>query len=104
LWHLGVLTVLDVNLFGAYCQSVARWRLAEEALARMVDCDPVMNGLLVKASTGDARLNPLVRAARDAANDIVMFAGQFGIGAAARARISAGIGHEPPSKFGDLLA
>ncbi len=104
MWHLGVLTVLDVNLFGAYCQSVARWRLAEEALARMVDCDPVMNGLLVKASTGDARLNPLVRAARDAANDIVMFAGQFGIGAAARARISAGIGHEPPSKFGDLLA
>jgi phage terminase small subunit len=29
LWHLGLLTVLDTNLFAAYCQSYAKWRLAE---------------------------------------------------------------------------
>ncbi len=104
LWHLGVLTVLDVNLFGAYCQSYARWRLAEEALQRMVDRDPVMNGFIIRRKDGEAAKNPLVKAARDAARDMIMFAGQFGIGAAARARISAGIAHEPPSKFGDLLA
>ena len=104
LWHMGVLTVLDLTLFAAYCQSYARWRLAEEALAGMATRDPVTHGLLVRTIEGNARRNPLVKVAADAARDMVTYAGQFGMGAAARARISAGIRFEPPSKFGDLLA
>jgi P27 family predicted phage terminase small subunit len=104
LWHMGVLTVLDLTVFAAYCQAYARWRLAEEALARMTARDSVTHGLLVKTIEGNVRRNPLTKVAADAARDMVTYAGQFGMGAAARARISAGIRFEPPSKFGDLLA
>lgn len=104
LWHLGVLTTIDTTMFAAYCETYAHWRTAEEKLAGMAARDPVTDGLLIRTIAGDARQNPLVRIARNAAADLLMFAGQFGMTPAARARIAAGIGPEPPSKFGDLLA
>jgi P27 family predicted phage terminase small subunit len=111
-WHrvapelhlLGLLTVLDIMPLAAYCQSCARSRTAEELIAKMAAKDEATNGLLVKGPYGDARQNPLVKIARNAASDMVGYANQFGMGPAARARISVGVGHEPPSKFGDLLA
>jgi hypothetical protein len=45
-----------------------------------------------------------IKISRDAAYQMLRAAGLFGMTPSARARISAGIGHEPPSKFGDLLA
>jgi len=104
LYHMRLLTVLDLTLFAVYCQNYARWRLAEETLATMAARDPRTHGLLIRTTDGNARRNPLVKIAADAAADMVTYASQFGMGAAARARISAGIGFEPPSKFGDLLA
>jgi phage terminase small subunit len=62
--------------------------------------------LLVKTAVGDARRNPLVTIAADAANDILTFAGQYGLTPFARSRLAAGVGVQPPGggKFGDLLA
>jgi P27 family predicted phage terminase small subunit len=101
---LRLLSALDVMPFAAYCQAYAHWRLAEEALAAMAARDPQTSGLLIKTSSGDAAQNPLVGIARRAAGDMVRYAGEFGLAPAARARISAGIGYEPPpSKFDGLL-
>jgi P27 family predicted phage terminase small subunit len=72
----------------------------------MAERDPLTSGLLVKRTDGNAARNPLVRIAADAADDMVSFASHFGMTPAARARISAGVGFEPPgrSKFDGLIA
>lgn len=106
LHRLGLLTVLDLMPLCAYCVAYSRWRTAEEALARMADADPVTHALLVKGADGNARRNPLVKIAADAADDMVTYAGNFGMTPVARSRIAAGIGGQPaaPSKFDGLLA
>ena len=106
LHRLGLLTVLDVGPLAVYCDAYSRWRSASEVFAGMAERDPVTNGLLVKSQGGDAIQNPLVGIARRAANDMVRYAGEFGMSPAARARISAGVGYEPPGggKFDGLLA
>jgi P27 family predicted phage terminase small subunit len=102
----GLLTDLDVMPLAAYCTSYQRWRDAEELLAELAKVDDRARGLLIKGSKGQARSNPLVQIAREAANDMVRFAGEFGFSPAARARISAGPFTQPPSsgKFAGLLA
>ena len=107
LYRLKLLTVVDVMPLAAYCVAYARWRQAEEALAKMGEKDQVTGALLITSSLGDARVNPLVRVAASAADAMVSFAGHFGMSPAARARISAGVGYEPPpggGKFDGLLA
>ena len=50
----------------------------------------------MKRADGNDGPNPLVGIARRAADDMVSLAGHFGMSPAARARISAGVGYEPP--------
>jgi P27 family predicted phage terminase small subunit len=102
--HLfGLLSQADVMPLAGYCTSFARWKTALESLNRMAAADPVMHGLLVKGSEGQARSNPLVRIASEAAADMLRFASEFGFTPAARSRIAAGVGPTTDSKFGDLL-
>jgi P27 family predicted phage terminase small subunit len=103
---MGLLSQLDVAALAAYCVAYTRWRQAEEALAKMAEKDPVTGGMLIKGALGDARVNPLARVAANAARDMVAFASQFGMTAAARARIAAGPFGQPPGpgKFDGLLA
>jgi P27 family predicted phage terminase small subunit len=104
---MGLLSALDVMPLAAYCQAYAHWRTAEEVLAAMAAKDPVSAGLLIRSQGGDAIQNPLVGVARRAAADMVRYAGEFGMSPAARARISAGVGFEPPAgsgKFDGLIA
>jgi P27 family predicted phage terminase small subunit len=107
LHQLGLLTVLDIMPFAAYCQSYAMWRVAMETLNKMAEKDAVTSGLLVKSSQGgDPMPNPIAATARQAANDMIRHAGHFGLSPAARARI-ASAGFEPPSgpsKFDGLIA
>jgi P27 family predicted phage terminase small subunit len=104
LHRLGLLTVLDVPALAIYCQAYGRWRTAEELIAGIANRGDATRGLLIKGPYGDARENPLLRISRHAADQMLTVAGHFGMTPSARARISAGVGHEPPSKFGDLLA
>jgi P27 family predicted phage terminase small subunit len=109
LHRLGLLTLVDIMPLAAYCASYSRWRLAEEAIARMAARDELTRALLIKDRDGHARTNPLVRVARDAADAMLRFAAEFGMTAGARSRIAAGIGGQltpggPGSKFHGLLS
>jgi P27 family predicted phage terminase small subunit len=99
----GLLTDLDVMPLAAYCTSYERWREAEELLAELAKVDDRARGLLIKGSKGQARANPLVQIAAQAANDMVKFAGEFGFSPAARSRIA--LGPQPGlGKFAGLIA
>src|SRR5262245_9507174 len=106
LWRLRLLTVADLMVFSGYCQAFARWKSAELALAKIAERDPVTDGLLVKGASGDPTINPLLRVSSQAAQNMVHFAGHFGLSPAARARIAAGPYGDGggPSKFDGLLA
>ena len=105
LYHLDLLTAVDINPLAAYCMAYARWRTAEEAVARIAANDPLMSGLVVRAKNGTPMQNPLVLTANKAAHDMVRYAGEFGLTPAARSRIAAGIHTESKaSKFDGLLA
>ena len=79
--------------------------MAAESLAKMQANDPVMNAMIIKTKYGDAVMNPLVSLARKHAADMVRYANEFGLSAAARSRLSAA-GYAPASsgKFSGLLS
>jgi P27 family predicted phage terminase small subunit len=105
LHQLGLLSVVDVPALAAYCFAFGQFRSAAEALARMADRDEHMNGLLIKTTDGNARRNPLIKIASDAAEDMLRFAGEFGLTPVARTRLgAAGYAPSTPSKFAGLLS
>jgi phage terminase small subunit len=70
----------------------------------MSERDPATGGLLIKSQVGDARVNPLVRVAHEAADSMLKFASELGCTAIARARLaSAGYTPDGPGKFSGLL-
>jgi P27 family predicted phage terminase small subunit len=96
LHRIGLLTKVDLNCLAVYCASFARWKLAEELLAK----EP----LTAEGYEGNPMIqHPLVRIASQAARDVLRAGAEFGLSPASRARISAGF-PPGPSKFGDLLA
>jgi P27 family predicted phage terminase small subunit len=91
LHRLKLLTIVDVNVLAAYCQSYSAWRTAVEALAKMAERDPVTSGLLIRSTDGNPRRNPLAIAANRAAKDMLSYASEFGLTPAARAHLSSGL-------------
>ncbi len=99
LCRLGLLTVLDHAIFGAYCQSLGHWMTAERLLQT--------EGLIARGSTGNIVMHPLVKIATQAARDLCKYAAEFGMTPCARARMRAGWqpdGGGGPGKFDGLLA
>jgi P27 family predicted phage terminase small subunit len=105
LYRLKLLTSVDTHTLAAYCEAYMIWRTAVETHAAMADRDAVTHGLMVKNANGSAMQNPIVLTIRQAGNDMVRFAGEFGLSPAARSRIS-GLDDPsgPSSKFGRFLA
>jgi P27 family predicted phage terminase small subunit len=102
LWTCGLLTEADHAVLGAYCCAYAHWRTAEEKLAAVAARDKISAGLLVRTAEG-ACVNPLVRVARAAADQMINFASHLGATPVARARISVGPGDSGDGKFEGLL-
>jgi P27 family predicted phage terminase small subunit len=104
----GLLSEVDVMTLAAYCVAYQHWREAEELLQQLAAVDDKAHGLLVKGSKGQARGNPLVQIAREAASDMIRAAAEFGFSPAARSRIAVGIGgpfaQPPAGKFQGLIA
>ena len=69
----------------------------------MAASDQVTKALLVKGSAGNPMSNPLVKIARNATNDMVRFAAEFGLTPVARSRLSVAGRLSGPSKFDGLL-
>jgi phage terminase small subunit len=85
---LGLLTTLDLQTFAAYCWAFGHWRETEEALAALAPDDD------------GARV--LTRISRRASEDMVRFAGGFGMTPAARSKVAAG-DRTTKSKFDGLI-
>jgi P27 family predicted phage terminase small subunit len=103
---LGLLTELDRAAFAAYCQSYARWVQAEHLLAMLMEQDPSgRSALLMKSRAGNICPNPLVWIGRNAANDMIRYAAEFGLSPSARARVQGAYGLPVGgrSKFDGLL-
>jgi P27 family predicted phage terminase small subunit len=105
LFHLQLLTTIDVACLAVYCDAYSRWRLATEAIAAMAARDERTHGLLIKSRAGEATANPLIWIANSAVKTMLRAADEFGMTPAARSRINGGFSPPPgPSKFWDLLA
>jgi P27 family predicted phage terminase small subunit len=100
---LGLLTVVDVKPLAAYCAAYAMWAKAERLLAIMEENDPATCGFVTRGFNNTLIVNPVIRVARTAANDMVKFAGEFGFTPVARTRIAAGIASDGRSKFDGML-
>jgi P27 family predicted phage terminase small subunit len=82
-----LVTVVDINVLAAYCQSYGIWREASELMIEARG--DYKRGYVLRTERGDTK-NPLRAVAREAAADMVRYAAEFGLSPAARARIAAG--------------
>jgi len=101
LFHLKLLTNLDLGILAAYCESWSTWKHAVEMINRMAITDPNSKGLLWNRN-GLPEPNPVVLQAQRAADAMVRYAVEFGMSPSARARLT-GDFDPPPSKFDGLI-
>jgi len=105
LYRLGLLTIVDLHSFAAYCEAYKTWRTAVESVNDMAQRDSVTKGLMIKGKNGNPIQNPLVMTAKQAANDMVRYASEFGLTPVARRRLASDSFEErAPSKFSGLIA
>jgi P27 family predicted phage terminase small subunit len=102
LYALQILSNIDTAALGAYCQSFAMWKQANEALNQMAQHDQLTRGLMIKTSNGNAIQNPMVGTINKAAADMVRYAAEFGMTPSARARLTGGM-QQKRSKFDGLI-
>lgn len=84
-----VLSTLDLDILAVYAATYGRWVRAIQLL----------NGL----EPADARFRLVSRIVRQAGQDLLRYAQEFGATPASRARVSSAPGGTP-SKFGDLIS
>lgn len=81
---MGTVKTADATGLAAYCEAVARLRAALDAVAE--------HGMIVTDARGASRRNPAVTMARDASNEIRLWAREFGLTPSARQMQRAGVG------------
>jgi len=103
LYHIKVLTVVDIKPLAAYCQAYKTWCEAVELMNELGGT--FMKGYVLESKSGTVVKNPLHGVARDAAREMVRYAIEFGFTPAARTRIAAGPSGEArqPDKFDGLI-
>lgn len=92
---LGLLTRVDRAALAAYCQCYARWREAEELVAR--------EGLTETTDKGNVIQHPAVGIANKAMAEMRAFLTEFGMTPAARTRINAKPLEDKGAKTKDFL-
>lgn len=96
LYGMGVLTVIDVSTFAAYCLAYGRWRKAEADLDACIKAalanpkDKTSGGALAETSNGNLVQNPLVGIANVARRDMIRLAAEFGLSPSSRTLLEAG--------------
>lgn len=107
LLRVGLLTQCDVAVFAAYCQSWGRWIDCECMIRDMAKDSASKAMTTVSATNANAQtINPLVRIAEKAAEQMASYAAQLGLTPIGRRRIAAAgtAGARPSNKFSGLLA
>ena len=87
LTRLGILSEIDGGALAVVCMAMARWRDAEESLAKYRAKDPQQFGLMTATTNGNKVQSPLVGTANKAMNDYLKAAAEFGMTPSARSRI-----------------
>jgi P27 family predicted phage terminase small subunit len=85
--RMGLLSHLDLDAFEAYCVVWARWRQAEEAIAK--------HGPVTRTPKGYVVQSPLIGIANKALQHVRAYEVEFGMTPSARSRVSA---HQKPTK------
>ena len=86
---MGVLTSWDVNLFGAYCEAMARYEEARLLVNK--------HGLLTDGQKGNLVKNPAVQIQRDSSLEAMRIGARFGLSPSERGAVEI---PNPPSKTG----
>ena len=80
LYSLGLLSQIDRSAIAIYCQAYARWKDAEEQLAK--------TSMIIKTQSGNFIQNPLVGIANKAMEHMRKSLGLFGMSPADRAKVT----------------
>ena len=99
LHRLGLLTVLDLTTWAAYCQSYARWRTAEEWITEQ--------GEAIELTDRKGKVRNVIRASacqtsREGLADMNRFGSQFGLSPSSRTSIHAAPTAKTENKFKKL--
>jgi P27 family predicted phage terminase small subunit len=106
LYRLRLLTLVDIIPLAAYCDSYRIWREATELIAQQKKLGAPMRGMVCESDNRRLFRHPLIGIAREAAQDMLRFASEFGLTPCARARISSGPygeARKAPDKFDGLI-
>jgi P27 family predicted phage terminase small subunit len=79
LYRLGLLTEIDDDALGLYCQCWARWVKAEQKLAE--------EGLTTKAQSGYAQPSPWLSIANKALEQVCVLGAEFGLSPVSRSKV-----------------
>ncbi len=110
-WHrlapglcaLGILAEMDRAILAGYCTAYSRHCAAEDELGKL-RAKAEISALVQKTTAGDWKQNPLVGISDSAALSMLRFATEFGMGAAARAKLGIVPGKKEKSKFDGLIS
>jgi P27 family predicted phage terminase small subunit len=98
LYIAGLMTVVDRAVFAAYCDAYATFEVTGAALDEMRRTKgSTIAGFLTKTKNDNVIQSPLLGIHNKARDDMVRFAAEFGMGAAARSRVSANGSKVPPA-------
>jgi P27 family predicted phage terminase small subunit len=89
LWQTGTLAEIDVIQLAAYCEVVARYRLAYQDFRKISDVDDGTHGAIMRTKSGNHIQNPLLGVLNVARRDMLRIAAEFGMTASARTTIEA---------------
>ncbi|HEY1647486.1 MAG TPA: phage terminase small subunit P27 family [Terracidiphilus sp.] len=89
--HTGLLTAVDVAALSAFCQSYARWRLAEEIVQREGQTieEPIVTGQGNLTGRVKIKRHPATLCAKDAQAAMMSAGARFGLDPSSRSRIVA---------------
>ncbi len=95
----GLITALDTSALAAYCGAVGRWVQAERILFKAAEADPMFEGLVIRTTSGNVVMNPLVGIRNKAQADVLKAAAELGITPSARSRVQAQAPEEEDDPF-----
>lgn len=93
--NLGIISRIDRAILATYCQAYGRWLQVERAL---IESTRVGSGLLVKKTSGDIQISPLIKLANRMMADVARYATELGMTPSSRSRVRANLhGEKDPT-------